>query len=332
MSLLLRSSVALITAAGMAWLAAVPATASVQGEARIEVPGHAVRADSLSQGDDVLAWTGENTWEPRPVFVFSGGQGQRSWMLEVYIAFTLPGGDSSSIVLSADDPVMTDRGPVTASRLVPGKDRLLSREGWAAIEKIEIGEFAGAMVEMSLGERPHPTDDPHGHLFVANGIAVGDMPLEMGWRDPDEDSLDDLLTASPARPLSSYRGALPLSRPVAASGPLLADHFSCIVAESKRLEKADPRGPWKARPQDACERPTVFRVVSRGTVDRNGHLHVGVVCPAGHRLSKVSFHQAGDVGDVRQLRLSRSAVHLGSSAAAAGSFLRATGTCTWMGG
>lgn len=100
---------------------------------------------------------------------------------------TPPGSPSQSVRLqiegereligSPDQAVLTDRGLVAMSKVVPG-DNLIQADGQSAVIQASIFFiFNGG--EHIVATSIEPTTDPEGHLIVAQGFIVADYALNV---------------------------------------------------------------------------------------------------------------------------------------------------------
>lgn len=173
--------------------------------------GHQRPIFQMAGGDSLLAGriasSGAIEWKPAAVGFSQGLEGGAPQAM-VHIVY----GGGRKMVTSADQPLMLAEGSLTtASRLVPGRDRLMGADG----EPLELRYAA-------LGERDDiacylatdrswsgSTDD---HLIQADGVVAGDFALQLHFAEVPAEQLVPDWSSLPEMGTPEYEQANPQLR------------------------------------------------------------------------------------------------------------------------
>ncbi|MGN6373510.1 MAG: hypothetical protein ACTHM1_11075 [Solirubrobacteraceae bacterium] len=171
-----------------------------QAQTLVGVPDGRRPVAEVADGTSVLAGrlteSGAVEWEPAVVGFSQGTSGGAEAPL-VSVAY----GDGRLMVVPTDLPLLLADGLLTnASRLVPGKDRLMGVDGMPLeVSAVGLREPEGGVHHIALGGSW--SGSPDGHLIQIGGVVAGDFTLQLhlgelaeGQKTPEWGSLAEIGT------------------------------------------------------------------------------------------------------------------------------------------
>jgi hypothetical protein len=140
-------------------------------------------ARTMIVGDTIVTTRDGNSWEPSALAFSQGAGVVDPNARRMHVVYDAAAGERSLLAMPDRLVLVASHRLKAAGRLVPGRDRIVLADGFAAtVRCVGSSPFRGSVHHLATSTRPASGLD--GHLMNCDGVVTADFALQLAARDP----------------------------------------------------------------------------------------------------------------------------------------------------